>query len=367
MIQSKIQQVVEKKITFGFDGFSDTILKVIRSKTTNQTTSYFSSINEFGTYIVDKGERNFSLELEQTTTKIGGNMPIMANALAQFGPKQYCIGSMGFPDIDPIFKKMPSNCTLYSFANPGWTKAIEFNGNKIMLAEIGELNQIEWKDIRETIGFDTFIKLFSESDLVSLLNWSELDNSTDIWKGILSDILPNIPKKKKKPIGFFDIADCSKRTHGSILEAMTLLREFSSYWDVVLSLNLNEAIIVNDVISEQTFHEKDVENIGSNLFKELSIDSLVIHYSKQSLAWNKTGVYKKDSFYVSDPKLSTGAGDNFNAGFCAGMLMDLDTETSLLLGHAMSSYYMQYARSPTKNELLQSLQSKLLAGIPSIL
>src|SRR5687767_7674237 len=117
-INSNLHCLVNKNVTLGFDGFIDVIFKVIRSKDDHSVTSFFTSINEFGKYITEKGEKNFSLELEEMTTKIGGNMPIMASALAQFRSNQNCIGSLGYPSINPVFNQMPSNCRLFSFANP---------------------------------------------------------------------------------------------------------------------------------------------------------------------------------------------------------------------------------------------------------
>lgn len=344
-----------KKITLGFDGFTDTIFKVIKSKEGADTAEYFSSSQEFGKYIIEKNEKNFSLELEQLTTKIGGNMPIMANALAQFGATQSCIGSLGYPSIHPQFKKMPSNCTLFSFADPGLTKALEFNGNKMMLAEIGALNYIEWSEILSIVGHDKMVELFAEPDLICMLNWSELDNSTDIWKGILNDIFPLI-KRRRKPIGFFDLADCSKRTPESIAEAMDLLQAFSQQWDVALSLNLNEATIINKVICGSANH--NIEDIGESLYQKLNIRDLVIHYSQQALCWGPKGRHSMQSYYVPEPKLSTGAGDNFNAGFCAGMLMQLEPNQCLAVGHAMSNLYMRNAYSPVISELKTFLASQ---------
>ena len=66
-------------------------------------------------------------------------MPIMANALAQFGSKQNCIGSLGYPSINPLFDQMPSNCRLFSFANPGLTKALEFS---LVYRQAGFVNSI---------------------------------------------------------------------------------------------------------------------------------------------------------------------------------------------------------------------------------
>jgi hypothetical protein len=357
-IKVNSSSVMNKKITLGFDGFIDVICKVVRSKNDESEMTFFKSIQEFGNYITEKGEKNFSLELEEMTTKIGGNMPIMANALAQFGCRPNCIGPLGYPTINPVLQQMAKNCELYSFADPGLAKALEFNGSKIMFAEIGNLNRIAWRTIKEIIGLETIVDLYSMPDLVCILNWSELDNSTAIWNGLLTDVLPRISHVEHKPIGFFDLADCSKRTPESILDAMNLLRAFSKYWNIVLSLNMNEATIVNCALTGKNASEKNVEEIGASLFDQLGISNVVIHYAKQALSWNASGVQRAESFFISNPAISTGAGDNFNAGYCAGLLMELDAHASLILGHTASNYYMTHGKSASIPDLLEFLNNK---------
>jgi hypothetical protein len=358
-IVGNFERMAGKQVTLGFDGFIDIIYKVIRSKDHDSPVTFFKTIGEFGGYISGKGEKNFSLELEEVTTKIGGNMPIMANALAQFGSLQNCVGPLGYPTIHPLFKEMSDNCRLFSFENPGLTKALEFNENKILLAEIGRLNSIEWDSIKAIVGLERLTDLFLDSDLVCLLNWSELDNSTNWWKGILSDVLPARSENPKRAIGFFDLADCSKRSPESIMEALSLIRAFAKHWNVVLSLNLNEAVIVHDVLTHGTTREGDIEGTGAALFERLGIDNVVIHYSKQALSWNTSGLHRAESFYLANPAISTGAGDNFNAGYCAGLLMGLNARDSLILGHALSNYYMSTGRSPSVPEMLETLADNL--------
>jgi len=36
--------------------------------------------------------------------------------------------------------------------------------------------------------------------------------------------------------------------------------------------------------------------------------------------------------YTANPQLTAGAGNNFNAGFCVGLVLELSLEESLLLG-----------------------------------
>ncbi|PID89184.1 MAG: hypothetical protein CSB01_03330 [Bacteroidia bacterium] len=61
--------------------------------------------------------------------------------------------------------------------------------------------------------------------------------------------------------------------------------------------------------------------------------------------------------YTSTPKLTTGAGDNFNAGFCNGLLRGFTTEECLATGVNTSGFYVRNAHSPSKQELIAFLRS----------
>ena len=47
------------------------------------------------------------------------------------------------------------------------------------------------------------------------------------------------------------------------------------------------------------------------------------------------------------PKIATGAGDHFNAGFCLGRILDLDLPPIVQIAVAMSGYYVRFGKSPT--------------------
>ena len=56
--------------------------------------------------------------------------------------------------------------------------------------------------------------------------------------------------------------------------------------------------------------------------------------------------------YCECPKLTTGAGDNFNAGFVFGMIAGFPMAQTLLMGMATSGYYVRNATSPNLQELI---------------
>jgi sugar/nucleoside kinase (ribokinase family) len=356
-IRERVKVLEESKVTLGFDGFIDSVVKVVEQKDQDDVSHYFESTRAFGEYIVEKGQKSFSIELEEQTTKLGGNMPIMANALARLGAGVSCIGPLGYPEIHPIFTLM-KQCHLYSFGNPGLTKVLEFNSGKIMMAEMNDLNDIPWEFIRDTVGAEKFCELITNSDLIAILNWSELDNSTAIWRGLLRDILDETAIKRK-PIGFFDLSDCSKRQIPAILEAMKLIIDFGRHWDVILSLNLNEATIIHTALTGESDAAGDINKMCNDIFDRLRIKTVIIHSARQALARDCDGVHIQKSFFIEKPTISSGAGDNFNAGFAAGTLMNLSTAESLLLGNATSALYMKSANSPSMSEIIAFLSQNL--------
>ncbi len=332
------------KVIAGLDGFIDSIVKVVAHKTEDKALVFFDTIDEFGAYISGKKGSGFSIETEELFQRLGGNMPIMANAMAQMGAKVNCVGALGLPSIVPAFQAMHPNCKHYSFSNPGITTAMEFNDGKMMLAQMTELNHADWETVKRVIGLEQLQELFQESDFVCLLNWSELDHSNQIWKGLQKEVFAQMDNPKSKQF-FFDLSDCSKRSTGAISTALNLIRNFKEFGQVTLSLNSNEASILYDTFISQSI-PAELEIIGQQLFTKLHIDTLVIHSARIVLAWDQGGVYSNIPDFIAEPLMLTGAGDNFNAGYCMAQILNFDQESSLIFANMVSNSYIRTAKSP---------------------
>lgn len=358
-MKNKQAVLLSKKVTAGFDGFVDTIVRIIKNKQHKNEPEFFNTTHDFGKYITEKSGSSFSLEYEEINTKLGGNMPITSNALACLGIQVNCIGALGYPQIHPVFSTPSFNCKLYSFTNPGIAVAYEFTDGKIILSQMQELNMLNWEELKDIIGIDTFIDLYRESDLLGIFNWSEIDTSTSIWKGILRDVLPNYKRTGRKQIAFFDLSDCSKRSDESIMEMLSLIKEFQKYMKVILSLNKNEFRSIARVIWGRA-NEYSFEQHGSKIHEHTGVDILLLHSSKEAITFSKNEKQKADSFFVYDPVLSTGAGDNFNAGFIAAQLLDLDMESSLIFANAVAAIYIQSGISAEIKDVINFLEDKQL-------
>ncbi|MBC7765294.1 MAG: hypothetical protein H7Y41_02330 [Hyphomonadaceae bacterium] len=156
----------------------------------------------------------------------------------------------------------------------------------------------------------------------------------------------------KNQVLFFDMADFSVRT--DILEAIELVNAFSAYYKVIFGLNENEAIALYKQFNPGAALP-DLKTIGQNIFDTMDVDCFVIHTLTNAIAWEKGAISETESLYVAQPKLSTGGGDNFNGGLCFGLLIGLDMEGSLYTANATSGYYVRNAKSPTVEDLMDTL------------
>lgn len=346
------EKLNEKKIALGFDGYIDSIVRIVKAKQENGALSYFEDSVEFGQYIVAKQQRNFSFELEQAVLKVGGNMPITANAFARLGCKVDCIGALGHPDIHHIFQQMSPNCTLYSYAEPGMSTAVEFRNNKMMMAESTQINNAGWQYVRDTIGIDIIRRVFSGKDLIGLLNWSELAHSTEVWEGLLNEVLPFIKTDDVKTLGLFDLSDCSKKTKAELLKAIRLLREFSAHWEVVLSLNMNESQLIYKALTNDSGQPPGITDMARALYEAAGLQKIVVHHSTEACCCDGNGVTYSATRKLDSPRLLTGAGDNFNTGFCAALLLGMSTSEALEMGHMVTRYYIMNSESPYLAEVL---------------
>lgn len=134
----------------------------------------------------------------------------MANALAAIGLGVTCIGSLGFPDIHPVFHELAKRARILSIAQACHTDALEFDDGKIMLGKLTPTAEITWDNLVSRIGIDEMVSLVASSRLLGTVNWTMLPYMNDIWRRLAADVLPEVPPADR--VLFVDLADPEKRT-----------------------------------------------------------------------------------------------------------------------------------------------------------
>jgi hypothetical protein len=361
-IVSKLGQndIDDRSAFLGFDACIDYIIRIVREKKDNEVTDYFTESSQFGEFLINLDNKSCGVELQTKLSKIGGNMVITGNALGNLGVRMECVGTFGLPDILPVFRTMSPKCSLHTIADTISATALEFNNSKVIMFDPGPYNNLTWKGIKDILGIERIKQLISGKQLISFLNWSEIENSSQIWEGILDEILPSIVITGQKPFFFTDFSDCSRRSKGEIQFAIDLLGRFKDYFKVILSLNRNEADLISRALNVPELRS-DEEFVGE-MFKSCNADVLIIHRTKDALGYDGEAYQECDTFFCKEPKILTGGGDNFNAGFCYSLFHELNLFQSLVVANAVSGSYVKTGISPDVEKLINFLQSNSKAN-----
>ncbi len=348
--------IPQRRVTIGLDGFVDEIISVVDKRESADKFTRVPTLTAMGGRITAAANKSTNIELVVERVKLGGNGPIMANALAAAGTKVTYIGNLGYPHLHPVFEELAKRATVHSIAEPGRTDALEFDDGKIMLGKHASLRDVNWQNLVDRVGVAKLSAAFAEADLVGLQNWTMLPHMSDIWQHVLAEICP---KLKARHTFFFDLADPEKRDAKDIRHALELITQFQKHFDVYLGLNEKESFEIGEVLGYQGAHEGEaaVKEVAQFVFEKMKVAGIVVHPRAYAVAASATGVVKATGPFVERPLISTGAGDHFNAGFCLGKLIGADNEIALQLGVGTSGYYVRTAKSPTPQELVEFLKS----------
>ena len=176
----------------GLDGFVDEIIAVVDKRHDFQRFDAVATIDQFGRKIVEAGGKSSNYELVVKQMKLGGNGPIMANALAAAGLGVTYVGAVGFPTPHPVFKEFGEHAELVTIGDPGHTDALEFADGKLMLGKYTrEMSDINWDNLNARLGEGRLPALMQAATLVGMVNWTMLPYMSQIWEHMLAAGVPN--------------------------------------------------------------------------------------------------------------------------------------------------------------------------------
>ncbi|MCE0497036.1 MAG: PfkB family carbohydrate kinase, partial [Methylacidiphilales bacterium] len=128
---------------------------------------------------------------------------------------------------------------------------------------------------------------------------------------------------------------------------------------VILGLNESESQHVAKVLrlKKTPNNPKGMASLAAAIREKLEIHTVVIHPVQYAAGADAQGEIFVNGPYTAKPKISTGAGDHFNAGFVIGRLLGLGVGHSLQLAVAASGFYVRHAVSPNREQLVRFLQT----------
>ncbi len=345
-LRGREREIAGKRLTVGFDGFADTIVRPLRQPDApGVPAAPFATIREFGEFLTSKAEKSCSVELSVEARQLGGNLPFLSRAAGGLGLDVTCIGMLGeLGSIDPLFAQMP--CRLHSFAPPGQSTCMEFNDGKLLFSSDCIVPGDAWDAVCTAVK-DDVPTMFREADLIALVNWSELSFAHGLWEHVC-DAVAEGPADKRK-FAFFDLCDVSRRTDSELEAVLRLIGRFAQSRTAVLSLNENEALGVSERLLSGP---DDPSEIAAAVCRHFGIDEVIVHTIHESVLSSVRGTVRRPSDFVAHPRISTGAGDNFNGASCLAAVMGLDDNDRLAFANAFANFYISQGRSPSMAELM---------------
>ncbi|CAI8352167.1 MAG: Uncharacterised protein [Opitutia bacterium UBA7350] len=351
--------LASKKALVGIDGFIDKIVHPVAQRNgPGDDFSRIETIADFGKRISSAAGKSANLELAPITEKLGGNGPIMANAQRCLGAQVRYIGALGKDSIHPLFSEFATTTKAVSLADPGVTHAAEFKDGKIMFGSTGSLETITFPFLLEHIGLEDLMDLFSQQDSISMVNWTMIPYLSEVFEGFLDQILP-AAKTNPDRLFFFDLADPEKRSRKDLLRVLKIFGRFEEFGKVILGLNHREAEQIDALLDFEplTKSRQNLQTQATRIRETLKLNTVVIHPVECAVCANAEGAYYAEGPLCNDPKITTGAGDHFNAGFLSASLMGLSPEASLTLAVATSGFYVRNADSPSLKDLISFIGS----------
>tara|TARA_R100000027_G_scaffold65118_2_gene59291 strand:- start:4109 stop:5239 length:1131 start_codon:yes stop_codon:yes gene_type:complete len=364
-LSAKANEASNRSVLVGLDGFVDIIINPVDQRFgPGDDYKAIRQMTDFGDRILAAAGKSTNIEMGKKMEKLGGNGPILANAIQQAGLLTRYIGALGDPVIHPVFEDFAKRTDAVSLAEPGVTHALEFRDGKIMLGLMDSLENVTYANMVEKMGEGAFLDLLSRTDLFAIVNWTMLPYLTQILQALIDQVYPNFGPRDHRSF-FFDLADPEKRSDDDLIGVLRLLHRFCAFGSTTLGLNLKEAQHVSRVLGLFVggAGEDDIRAMARNIRSELSLDCVVVHPTDAAACATKDDTFYSKGFYTADPTITTGAGDHFNAGFSVSRLLGLSPQSSLVVGCAFSGHYVRTAESPSLSTIGSFLRNTDFATI----
>ncbi len=357
-IINKLQSIENtglNKAFIGLDGYVDRIIRPVKQQGAKQPL-FYDTITDFALDCKEAAGVSHQFELFTQEVKLGGNAPIFAKALSSLGSDVCCMGSFGEEKLNPEFEELNKSCRLISLGDPAETIALEFNDGKLILSELSSLDNLDWEKVRQISHASGLSEIIHNSRLFALVDWCNLKHATEIWEGLLNEYISVNGIRDK--IFFFDLADPSKKSDQDIQKIFEAISGFRPYGKVYLGLNENETRKAHRAITGKSFQPVvDLETVCEELFEKINVDTLLTHPVNRCIITTTKQVNVVPGKVVSQPKISTGGGDNLNSGFCFGLMNEFSPEECAIIGMANSGAYVQNGHSPDFDALVDYLSA----------
>ena len=341
------------KIALGIDGFVDDVWQIISIRTGPKDYVLYENMRDFAKSVYDVGSGGYANEIIRKRRGHGGFTAHTGEAVDNLGLDLMLVGMFdqeGGGGIDPVYHVFSDRCKVFSVGCTAVCLIYEFANGKMMFPYVAKIAEIDMGHLTNAFSKEELASIFGERDVVGLGYWSLLDNFDNLITKLCDDFI------KPGTRLFFDFADIRKRTKDALFGTLKLLAKINERTPITLSLNEHEGTILFSHFGKD-FNwrnpegaDKDIDHVR----QQTGLDEVIVHTPYFAVgASSAEGVAVVRQRFCENPVITTGAGDNYNGGYMSAIAQKggLNLSQRLLVGNAVSSFYVQNGASPNKEEL----------------
>jgi len=204
----------------------------------------------------------------------------------------YCSGKQ--------LKKMEADEIIF----PGMLSVLGIRSMKFENAAIAACSASEYKDTEKKPGtqdgwrlfkqyypLNSVWRLFDKFSVILFADWASLACGTDIWDGLLSEVIK--PLGEKGHAFIFQLGDITPKKAFEVDEILCIISDFSSHGSVSLVLDKQEADSLYQLLHGMrglTWNQqlqKNCNNQYASIFQSLHIDQLMICMTDSIMVYQK--------------------------------------------------------------------------------
>lgn len=336
----------------GFDGFVDEMIRPVEERRSLADWSPVADIARFGAIVAAQAGRSGLREIVIRATEPGGCTVNLGDGLAALGAQLDVFATLGEP-VHAAFAPFAArcrSCTTWG-REPGRTLAFEFSDGKLMFSAVAQLAEFDPAALEQRLADGAFLAACRRARLIALTNWTLYPHMTACWQLLQERVFAHLAHR---PLLFIDLVDPSGRSKEDVARMLAVLQGFTAKAEVVLGVNLNEANVLSRTLGLPTVADEigpQVAEQAARLRAAIGIDAVATHCVRMAGMADASGACWAPGPYCAKPVKSVGAGDRFNAGYCAAHALGWSPRDRLLLAAATSGFFVRNARSASADEL----------------
>jgi hypothetical protein len=336
----------------GFDGFVDEMITPVETRVSLAEHHAVPDIARFGQLIGAAAGKSSLREIVVRSQDAGGCTVNLGDGLCWLGVPLDVFATLGEP-VHAAFAPFAAKCRSVRTwgREPGRTLAFEFTDGKLMFSAVSQLADFHPEHLERCLLDGAFLAACRRARLIAFTNWTLYPHMTANWRLLQERIFSQLDHR---PVLFLDLVDPSARTAEDVRAMLDTMRDFTGRAEVVLGVNLNEANVLSRAVGLPTVPDEDgpaVAAQAARLREALGIDAVATHCVRMAGMADAAGPVWAPGPFCAKPVKSVGAGDRFNAGYCAAHALGWAPRDRLVLGGATSGFFVRNARSGSATEV----------------